>query len=383
MVRNTFLVCSLAMTLLISLSPFAYGEKQDANEPATQLEKTKTQALQGDPNASILKDAVIKNGMGPVAFLRFSPDGHELVRICQFGKVELFDTISYNKARTFRVGMRMVAYSPDGTKIATAEGTDGARVWNSMSPGKLIENSEELVVSELYLLDTPLKILQLPSQDANQRVFWTEFSPDGKRLITTHASGHVKVWDTKSWTLETELTLTDTEVRVATFAPDSKTIVIGDVNSVLHEWNFELKAETKTIHTLGAVMGIAFAPDGKTLVTTHLSSSSSFVMNWNTSTWISEVKSGFKSAAFSKDGKILAFGGTRIELIDPATRKQIRIIELPEMTLGKINRRLFEGQPNSNTKVPIRISALAFSPDGNTLAAGCEEGTVRLVKMNQ
>ena len=34
--RNTSLVCFLTITLLISLSPFAYGEKQDANKPATQ-----------------------------------------------------------------------------------------------------------------------------------------------------------------------------------------------------------------------------------------------------------------------------------------------------------------------------------------------------------
>jgi len=379
MVRNTFFVCPLAIILLTSLPSFAYGEKQDANEPATQLEKTKIQALQGDPNASILKNVVIKNGMGPVFFLRFSPDGRELVRICQFGMVKLFDTTSYNKARTFSVGMRMVAYSQDGTKIATAEGTDGARVWNSMSPGKLIKNSEKYTEEELYLLDTPIKILQLPSRDREKRIFWTEFSPDGKRLITTHASGHVKVWDTKSWTLENELTLTDTEVRLATFTPDSKTIVIADVNGVLHEWNFELKAETKTRNTPEYVTSIVFAPDAKTLVTTH----QSFAMIWwDTSSSIAVVKKGFKSAAFSKDGKILALGGPHIELIDPATRKHLRIIELPQMTLGEINSR-FKDRPNLDRKVPIGISALAFSPDGNTLAAGCLDGTVRLVKMNQ
>ena len=128
-------------------------------------------------------------------------------------------------------------------------------------------------------------------------------------------------------------------------------------------------------------MRIAFAPDGMTLVTTHMSSSGSVALIWNTSNWISaDAKHGIKSAAFSKDGKILALGGSRIELIDPATQKQIRTIELAEMTLGEVNRR-FESRPNSNKKIPIRISALTFSPDGKTIAAGCEEGTVRLVKM--
>ena len=72
-------------------------------------------------------------------FLRFFPSGKELARIPQFGPVVLSDTTDYKKARTFSVGMRMVAYSPDGTKIATAEGTDGARVWDAAVQGKRIQ----------------------------------------------------------------------------------------------------------------------------------------------------------------------------------------------------------------------------------------------------
>jgi hypothetical protein len=51
------------------------------------------------------------------------------------------------------------------------------------------------------------------------------------------------------------------------------------------------------------------------------------------------------------------------------------------MTLREANRR-FESQPGADTKIPISITALAFSPDGRTLAAGLVEGTVRLVKIN-
>ena len=44
-----------------------------------------------------------------------------------------------------------------------------------------------------------------------------------------------------------------------------------------------------------------------------------------------QAESGYISAAFSKDGKLLALGGRRdIKLIDPDSREQIRDIELPE-----------------------------------------------------
>ena len=79
---------------------------------------------------------VITGGFASAYFVRFSPDGRELVRVNLFGPAMLFDTGNYNKARTFPVELRMVAYSPDGSRIATAEGRDGARVWDSALQGK-------------------------------------------------------------------------------------------------------------------------------------------------------------------------------------------------------------------------------------------------------
>lgn len=329
------------------------------------------------PKVSIIKDGIIME-----VFLRFSPNGMELVRIPQFGPVLLSDTGSYKKARTFSVGMRMVAYSPDGTMMATAEGTDGARIWDTAMKGKQIQNA---VMDELYLLETPLQILQAPSKDPTQRMFWIEFSPDGKRLISTQANGHVKVWNTSSWTVEDELTLTDYEVRAAAFAPDGKTLVFGDVKGGLYCWSFENKVNIKsgfnTPRSFGAVLCVLFAPDGKTLVTIHQSESNGTVMIWNMSTWVAKLEYGFCSAAFSKDGKVLALGGRNIKLVDPASWKHIRTIELPETTLSESGPGL-EKQPNADKKIPIIIRALAFSPDGNTLAVGCM-GPLRIVNMGQ
>jgi len=130
---------------------------------------------------------IIKAGSGPVMFLRFSPNGGELARICAFGPVAMFDTTSYRRARTFLPEIEHTpeltgfAYSPDGTKIATAEGYRGARVWNAADPGKPIPKEQSiLVVDELYVLDTPLRVLQAPIRgDSNLYVLQTGFSPDG------------------------------------------------------------------------------------------------------------------------------------------------------------------------------------------------------------
>ncbi len=360
------------------------------------------------PGAPVL----IKGGIGPVTFLRFSPHGDELARVSMFGPVALFDTTSYRKARTFPIGMRMVAYSPDGTKIATAEGRDGARVWDAAIRGKPTKRSG-LGADEIYLLDTPLQVLQAPSAELSQKlaVTWAEFSPDGKRLITIHSDGPVKVWDTTSWAVEEEIHLTDTMVRAAAFASDSKTIVMGDTSGTLQEWDVATKGWIDKWNTpagSGVITGVVFSPDGKTLVTTHQAASGSpMVMLWHNNSparagdgryapvewsvvadgrewraaggWIAQLESGFGSAAFSKDGKLLALGGRNIRLIERA-RKQIRDIELPEMTRGQVSGEQ-ENQPSAKEKFGCVVTALAFSPDGSALAAGCSEGTVWVVKM--
>ncbi len=346
--------------------------------------------------------SIVKGNGASVLFLRFSPDGGELARVTQFFPVMLIEANGYRKARTFPVGMRMVAYSPDGTKIATAEGRDGARIWKANDAGEPMKGPG---ADDVRLLNTPLEVLQTPSQDPTQTLFWTEFSPDGKRLITTHSYGHVKVWNTSSWAVEQEVNLAETTALTAAFAPDGKTIVIGDSSGKLHQWDLDRKAWRGNWDTppgSGAVTGVAFSPDGKTLVTTHQSAPGNVLamlwqnnaagvpdritgVAWRASAeWTAQLEPGFGSATFSKDGKLLALGGRRIKLLDPSTWKEIRTIELPGMTQREATT---QGPQNENAtyasmKFPAFILALAFSPDSQTLAAGALSGAIYLLKMN-
>lgn len=128
-------------------------------------------ALAQTPSAPV----AIRGGVGPVLFLRFSPNGGELAVISGWGPVALFETSSYRRARTFITErafcaaancIGVVAYSPDGTRMATAEGTNGARVWNAVDRGEPIPTKGWiLAVSELYALKTPVRVLQEPSGD--------------------------------------------------------------------------------------------------------------------------------------------------------------------------------------------------------------------------
>jgi WD40 repeat protein len=379
--------------------------------------------------------ALIKDECGIVLSLEFSPAGGELARFCVGYKVVLLDTTNYRRARTFLSEMehtpelRELGYSPDGTIIATVFG-NSAQVWNAADPGKPVPKEKSISDAYvLYALDTPLRVLEVHNRSGDQKLnvsalgfspdskllvtahgnghmkvwntsSWTverelmadpdqaldglRFSPDGKLLITMHANGHVKVWNTSAWTVEGELSVADSHLLGAAFAPDSTAIIIGDQNGVLHDWNLATKAEIRTLRTsegVGNFSDVAFSPDGKTLVASTKLTKALAVIIWNTTDWIAQTESGYISAAFSKDGKLLALGGrSDIKLIEPDSRKQIRDIELPEMRRGEVGTK-DEDDPKAKEKTPCFVRALAFSPDGNTLAAGCVEGTVRLVTM--
>ena len=68
---------------------------------------------------------VLRNGTDAVAFLRFSPDGRYLARICQagppVGAVAIFETASYRKIRSFDIGMRSLRHVYPAPELAELE----------------------------------------------------------------------------------------------------------------------------------------------------------------------------------------------------------------------------------------------------------------------
>jgi WD40 repeat protein len=129
-----------------------------------------------DASAQTPSDSVVIKDWCPwVLSLKFAPNGGELARFCFGYAVALYDTSTYRRARTFLTEtehtpeLREFAYSPDGTVIATVEGSY-VRLWNAADPGKSIPNEALIlvkeksiwVVEELYALDTPLRVLEAP-----------------------------------------------------------------------------------------------------------------------------------------------------------------------------------------------------------------------------
>ncbi|MER7213078.1 hypothetical protein ABT340_38950 [Streptosporangium sp. NPDC000239] len=283
--------------------------------------------------------AVLAGRAGAVESAAFSPDGSRLATAETGGAVRLWDTATYRRLGSPMTGhegaVRSVAFSPDGTRLATA-GSDGTtRVWDL----------------------TTHEQLGAPMKGHDDEIRSVAFSPDGSRLVTTGGKTHM--WDL---TTRERVGVPMAGTWSAAFSPDGSRLVTADDDGAVHLW------DTRTHARIGAPMkghdgvvwSVAFSPDGSRVASAGIDGT---VRIWDTASReqvgspMTGHKGAVRSVAFSPDGAQLATVGDdgTARVWDPATRRQI-------------------GAPMSSHQHP---SSVAFSPDGARLATSGNDG-VRL-----
>jgi Tol biopolymer transport system component len=106
-----------------------------------------------------------------------SPDGRWLAVSGGQNTLRIYDTATWNEKSRLNVsiGVRALAFSPDGKTLASASET----------------NNEPVL--KLWDVDTGRERLSLSG--LNELVFHLRFAPDGKTLLASCGDGRVLVWD--------------------------------------------------------------------------------------------------------------------------------------------------------------------------------------------
>jgi WD40 repeat protein len=241
-------------------------------------------------------------------------------------------------------------------------------------------------------------------RDNTARVTSVQFSPDGGRLVTANIDGTVKLWDRNTGKVRATIDLGESKSgpAVAVFTPDGHSVVTARDDRTIRVWDVSKLVATeatpasnpavpgrsnrpagggaapptvprapepgRTFETTtgGPIQSAAFTPDGRTLfvagqnrTVTKYDLEDGAVGSSTTGTW-----GNSPIVAVSPDGKLLATVGGEgiVKFWDVQTNKQY---------LG-----------DYSTGVPS-IAALAFSPDGKTLAVGGQmdgrKGVVNLI----
>jgi dipeptidyl aminopeptidase/acylaminoacyl peptidase len=240
---------------------------------------------------------------------------------------------------------------------------------------------------------------------------WAALTPDGKTLVTT-GGDRVGLWDPATGRSvrefdgpdEVGLTLSPDGAALATVNRRDGTLRLRDVASGKEvrrwekqwAWNAAFSPDGRTLAasrwegvgvwdvTTGKEAGrltgpkrpgaLAFSPDGRWLAIANPNAvDQDYTIGvWDAATgkerWHADVAPWTTHAVvFSPDGKALAVVGGEF---DRRRDRPENIVSLRDAATGKEVRR-FEGQAN-------QMRAVAFSPDGRTLATGSWDGTVWL-----
>ena len=254
-----------------------------------------------------------------------------------------------------------VDFSPDGKRIVSGSLDAVARSWDAATGQPIGDLRPEATGQPVSGEERPY--------GAHDTVDSVALSPDGRRIVTGHRDGTVRVWDADTGQQIGD-PLTAPGIGTAdsvAFSPDGKRIVAGCWGSdgaSVRVWDAETGRPVGQPMTadMGNVVSVAFSPDGKRIVS---GGGDRAVRLWDADTGqpIGQPMTGHtdwvQSVAFSPDGKRIVSGSrdTTVRLWDADTGQPI-------------------GQPmTGHTK---RVQSVAFSPNGKRIASGSADQTVRL-----
>lgn len=304
--------------------------------------------------------ASLDTGDASIHAVTFSPDGSVVIGGMPDGGVLRWDISNPGSPNSLppipvdeplAVTASALAFSPDGTTLATSAGGNLVKLWN---------------VTDAAAGATEVGSLPLHG-DSNITALGLAFSPDGRYLAATTNATDVRRWDISTVDAPIELEPLDgfdSWVNDVTFSSDGRHVAVASSDQTAQIRDWEDGTVVARFPTPALVTSVSFTPDDSTLIA---AADDGTARVWSLP---GPVLVGITGVIFQ-----MRYNQQRDQMIVTAGRGD-RAVHVVDVANGDDPQRL------SRVDVPEHSASGAVSADGTFLAAGTLEGEVLLVDLS-
>jgi WD40 repeat protein len=296
----------------------------------------------------------------------FSPDGRTVAIGGYDNTANLLDSETGEVKTTLKhpKEVRGVAFSLDGTRLATACWDKLVRVWD-------IATATEKVTCTGH----------------TDRIFPVSFSPDGKLLLSAAGDDGVKIWDASSGAEKRTMKQEGVHVSWAEFCLEGRCVATGDNHGRLVVWDVESGKPRVSLRGMSGVRQFAVSSSARRAAVAGHFTRDILLLDFSLGAPADQDLKRVRALLVKLDNDSYeAREAASKELFDigsVAVAELQRAAKEAESVEVRIRARRLRQQILSTPRAKLRghtdeVECVAFSPDGKLLASGAKDGTVRL-----